>query len=103
MMSSFGLRVTFESGQSAICGAIGMAHQEYSVRAVQLYREPHLLKDKIPLEVISWRGQCLRSPGDHDHVGLQNPVSLQEFVDCQTYALIEATQHGSISNVSFRR
>ena len=56
MMVGLGLDVSFEMGQAAIGGAIGVAHHYNALCVVQADRHSNLFENEVLLEVVARGG-----------------------------------------------
>ena len=99
MVNRFRFAISLEMGESAIGGAVGMAHDEDAFRLMQADRHPYLLEDKVLLEVIARGGQCFRASGDDDHVGVVDCLLLKKFSDGLTNAVVKAAENRGFGNV----
>src|SRR6266567_5708475 len=103
MMLGFELQVSFERRQAAIGRAIGMAHQQYALRAMQQDRHPYLFQYEVPLKIIARRSQRLRPARHHNHVRTQNTLPLQKLVYREPDTLIKAAQHCRVREIRLPR
>src|SRR5205807_3761603 len=68
MVLGFGVAVALKVRQTAIGGAVGMAHHQHALRLMKADRHAHLLEDEVLLEVIARRSQRLGAASHDDHV-----------------------------------
>ena len=93
------LRISAKRGQTAVGGAIGVAHQRDALGAMQQDGHAYLLKNEVSFEIVSRRGQRFCPAGYDDHVRAKNASFLQELVHGKPDALVEAAEHRRIRNV----
>ena len=99
MMFSFGLAVSFEMGQAAIGGAVGVAHDQDTLGLVQADGHSDLFEDEVLFEVIARGSEGLGSSGDDDHIDALDSLLLQKLPHGRTDAVIEAAENGGVGHV----
>lgn len=99
VMVGFGLAVSFEMGQAAVGGAVGVAHDHYSFGLVQADGHADLFEDEVLFEVVARGSEGLGSSGDDDHIGALDTLLLQELPDGRADAVIEAAEDGGVGYV----
>src|SRR5450631_2543952 len=99
VMVGFRCFVTLEMSKTAIGGAVGVAHDQDSLRLVQADRHANLFEDEVLLEIIAWRSQSLGASGNDDHVSALNALLLQKFSHRRADAMIEAAENSGVGYV----
>src|SRR5258708_11233752 len=95
--------IAFKSGQAAVGCAIGVTHQEYTLRLVQQDGHAYLFEDEVTLEIVARRSQSLGAACYDDHVGTQDAPTLEKLVYGRADALVKAGEHGGVGDVGIRR
>ena len=103
VMFGLGIAITVEMSQAAIGRTIGVAHHQDSFGLVQANGHPNLFENEVLLEVVARRSQCLRSPGDDNHVGVLDALLLQKLSYGLADAVIKAAEDRGIGDVSVGR
>src|SRR6202521_3932334 len=98
-MIGFGLAVSFEMGQAAVGGAVGVAHYHDAFGLVQADGHADLFEDEVLFEVIARGGEGLGSSGDDDHIGALDTLLLQELSHGRADTVIEAAEDGGVGYV----
>src|ERR1700675_1272016 len=98
-MVGFGFAVSFEMGEAAVGGAVGVAHDQNTFGLMPADRPPDLFEDEVLFEVVARRSEGLGSSGDDDHVGAFDTLLLQELPHGRADAVIEAAEDGGVGYV----
>src|SRR5713101_4996608 len=98
-MVGFSFAVSFEMGQAAVGGAVGVARDHDAFGLVQPDGHSDLFEDKVLFEVVARGGESLGSSGDDDHIGALDTLLLQELSNGRADAVIEAAEDGGVGYV----
>src|ERR1700675_2600518 len=98
-MVGFSFAVSFEMGQSAVSGAVGVARDYDAFGLVQADGHADLFEDEVLFEVVARRSEGFGSSGDDDHIGALDSLLLQKLPHGRADAVIEAAEDGSVGDV----
>src|ERR1700674_1421117 len=98
-MVGFSFAVSFEMGEAAVGGAVGVSHDHNTFGLVQAERHADLFEDEVLFEVVARRSEGLGSSGDDDHVGAFDTLLLQELPHGRADTVIEAAEDSGVGDV----
>src|SRR6202030_2941053 len=98
-MVGFSFAVSFEMGEAAVGGAVGVAHDQDAFGLVQADGHADLFEDEVLFEVVARGSESLGSSSDDDHIGPLDTLLLQELSHGGADAVIEAAEDGGVGYV----
>src|SRR5579859_2392579 len=102
MVRCLACAIAIECRQAAVGGAVGMAHENDSVRPMQSNRELHLFHNEGAVKIGTRRRESQTAACNDHHVRIHDAAPVQEFTGSQPNSRVKAADHDCVCRIRLR-